>query len=138
MRAQLFYFLVKIAVDLGVPFVELVTARLSTLQGLEDARDFDFSIVKRENVGIETDDLFRYPALGVLATEEDVKERVDRTDFGERKQGHHRRAGDGEPKPNPVAPCVLHQAGEVFLKLASASGSFFGCTGRGCNRVRPS
>ena len=32
----------------------------------------------------------------------------------------------------------FHQAGEVFLKAASASGSFFGCTGRGCNRVRPS
>ena len=25
-----------------------------------------------------------------------------------------------------------------FLKAVSSSGSFFGCTGRGCKRVRPS
>lgn len=30
-----------------------------------------------------------------------------------------------------------HQAREVLLKVASASASFFGCTGRGCNRTRP-
>src|SRR5277367_673591 len=33
---------------------------------------------------------------------------------------------------------ILQQSAEVFLKARSAAGSFFGWTGRGCSRVRPS
>src|ERR1700676_1387124 len=32
---------------------------------------------------------------------------------------------------------ILHQAGEVFLKVSWAAGSVFGWHGLGCNRVRP-
>src|SRR5277367_2335179 len=48
-------------------------------------------------------------------------------------------------KPNLYRGCGrtalergAHQIGEVFLKVVSACASFFGCTGLGCSRVRPS
>ena len=109
-----FSFLSKSSSTLAIPFVELLTSWLSAPQFVEDMRDFDLSIAKREDVGIEAGDLFRDPALGVLAVKEDVEQGIDRSEFGEGKQGHHRRAGDREPEPNLVAPCELHQADEVF------------------------
>ena len=67
-----------------------------------------------EDLGLEADDLFRNPALGVLAAKEDVQQGIDRAQLGEEEEGHHRRAGDREPEPDLVAPGKLHQANEVF------------------------
>ena len=70
--------------------------------------------MQHDDVALEADDLFRNPALGILAVEEDVEQRVDGSQFGEEQEGHHRRAADGQPEPNLVAPSKLHQADEVF------------------------
>src|SRR5947209_15418813 len=37
-----------------------------------------------------------------------------------------------------AAERLTHQVGKVFLKVISASATFFGCTGRGCSRVNSS
>ena len=104
-----------------VVFVQGLVARsehlvnsLPALRKLKRSPGFERARIQNDDLVFDGRDLLGHPALGVLAVEEDMQERIDGPQLGEEEEGHHGGAADRQPETDPIAPRKLHQANEIL------------------------